>query len=153
MRRKEQLSKFLINLKLEQLEIRVLRNFQDMVQHRTMLKAADNSGAKVLQVIHIFGGSKRKFGYIGDVLNCVVKVASPTGQVKQGEIVKVVLVRSRKEIRRKDASYIRFSDNAGVVIDNPKDKNPRGTRIFGPIAREVRDSGFMKIASMAVEVL
>ncbi len=124
-----------------------------MVQHRTMLRAADNSGAKVLQVIHIFGGSKRKVGYIGDVLNCVVKVASPTGQVKQGEIVKVVLVRSRKEVRRKDASYIRFSDNAGVVIDNPKDKNPKGTRIFGPIAREVRDSGFMKIASMAVEVL
>src|SRR5260221_178133 len=124
-----------------------------MVQHRTMLRAADNSGAKVLQVIHIFGGSKRKVGYIGDVLNCVVKVASPTGQVKQGEIVKVVLVRSRKEVRRKDASYIRFSDNAGVVIDNPKDKNPKGTRIFGPIAREVRDSGFMKIASMAVEGL
>jgi large subunit ribosomal protein L14 len=124
-----------------------------MIQHRTMLKAADNSGARVLQVIHVFGGSKRKFGYIGDVLNCVVKQAIPTGQVKESEIVKVVLVRARKEHKRKDGSYIRFSDNAGVVIDNAKDKNPRGTRIFGPIAREIRDKGFMKIASMAVEVV
>lgn len=124
-----------------------------MIQHRSMLKVADNSGAKILQVIHIFGGSKRKFGYIGDVLNCVVKQALPTGQVKESEIVKVVLVRSRKEFRRADGSYIRFSDNAGVVIDNAKDKNPIGTRIFGPIAREVRDKGFAKIASMAVEVL
>ncbi len=124
-----------------------------MIQHRTMLKVADNSGAKILQVIHIFGGSKRKFGYIGDVLNCVVKSAIPTGQVKTGEIVKVVLVRARKETKRKDSSYIRFSDNAGVVIDNAKDKNPRGTRIFGPIAREVRDAGFNKIASMAIEVV
>lgn len=124
-----------------------------MVQHRTMLKSADNSGAKVLQVIHIFGGSKRKWGYIGDMLNCVVKEASPTGQVKTGEIVKVVLVRARKETKRKDGSYIRFSDNAGVVIDNMKDKNPKGTRIFGPIAREVKDAGFNKIASMAIEVL
>jgi large subunit ribosomal protein L14 len=118
-----------------------------------MLTAADNSGARILQVIHIFGGSKRRFGYLGDVLNCVVKSAIPTGQVKTGEIVKVVLVRSRKETRRKDSSYVRFSDNAGVVIDSIKDKNPRGTRIFGPIAREVRDSGFMKIASMAPEVV
>ncbi len=124
-----------------------------MIQHRTMLKVADNSGAKVLQVIHIFGGSKRKFGYLGDVLNCVVKQAIPTGQVKTGEIVKVVVVRTRKETKRKDSSYIKFSDNAGVVIDNAKDKNPRGTRIFGPIAREVRDRGFNKIASMAIEVL
>lgn len=124
-----------------------------MIQHRTMLKAADNSGARVLQVIHIFGGSKRKFGYIGDILNCVVKEAIPTGQVKESEIVKVVLVRARKEQKRIDGSYVRFSDNAGVVIDNAKDKNPRGTRIFGPIAREVRDKGFAKIASMAVEVV
>lgn len=124
-----------------------------MVQHRTMLKVADNSGAKVLQVIHIFGGSKRKYGYLGDILNCVVKDAIPTGQVKTGEIVKVVLVRARKETKRKDSSYVRFSDNAGVVIDNKKDKNPVGTRIFGPIAREIRDSGFAKIASMAVEVV
>lgn len=124
-----------------------------MIQHRTMLKSADNSGARILQVIHIFGGSKRKFGYIGDILNCVVKQASPTGQVKESEIVKVVLVRARKEQKRSDGSYVRFSDNAGVVIDNAKDKNPRGTRIFGPIAREVRDRGFAKIASMAVEVV
>ncbi len=124
-----------------------------MIQHRTMLKAADNSGARILQVIHIFGGSKRKFGHIGDVLNCVVKEAIPTGQVKESEIVKVVLVRARKEQKRADGSYVRFSDNAGVLIDNVKDKNPRGTRIFGPIAREVRDRGFAKIASMAVEVV
>lgn len=124
-----------------------------MIQHRSLLKAADNSGAKVLRVIHIFGGSKRKFGYIGDILNCVVIEANPNGQVKDSEIVKVVLVRSRKETKRKDGSYIRFSDNAGVVIDNMKDKNPKGTRIFGPIAREVRDAGFNKIASMAVEVV
>jgi len=124
-----------------------------MIQLRSMLRAADNSGARVLQVIHVFGGSQRKFGFLGDVMNCVVKQASPTGQVKAGEIVKVVLVRARKETKRKDSSYVRFSENAGVVIDNAKDKNPKGTRIFGPIAREVRDAGFMKIASMAVEVV
>src|SRR5579859_6819107 len=124
-----------------------------MIQLRSMLTVADNSGAKVLQVIHVFGGSTRKFGYIGDILNCVVKVASPTGQVKAGEIVKVVLVRARKATKRKDSSYIRFSDNAGVVIDTIKDRNPKGTRIFGPIAREIRDAGFAKIASMAVEVV
>ncbi len=124
-----------------------------MIQHRSMLKAADNSGAKILRVIHIFGGSKRKFGYIGDILNCVVMEASPTGQVKDGEIVKVVLVRARKETKRKDGSYVRFSDNAGVVLADVKSKDPKGTRIFGPIAREVRDAGFTKIASMAVEVV
>ena len=124
-----------------------------MIQHRTMLKVADNSGARILQVIHVFGGSRRRFGFIGDVLNCVVKEAIPTWQVKEGEIVKVVLVRSHKEFRRADGSYVRFSDNAGVVIDSIKDKNPKGTRIFGPIAREVRDRGFAKIASMAIEVV
>jgi len=124
-----------------------------MIQHRSMLVVADNSGAKLLQVIQVFGGSKRRFGYIGDVLNCVVKSAAPTGTVKASQIVKVVLVRSRKEFRREDGSYVRFSDNAGVVIDNAKDKNPVGTRIFGPIAREVKDKGFSKIASMASEVL
>ena len=124
-----------------------------MIQHRSILRVADNSGAKSIMVIHIFGGSKRKYGYLGDVLNCVVREANPTGQVKDSEIVKVVLVRSRKEFRRADGSYIRFSDNAGVLIDNAKDKNPRGTRIFGPVAREVRDRGFAKIASMAVEVV
>lgn len=118
-----------------------------------MLKVADNSGAKVLMVIHIFGGSKRRFGYLGDVLNCVVKGASSVGTVKDSQIVKVVLVRTRKEQRRKDGSYIRFSDNAGVLIDTPKDKNPIGTRVFGPIAREVKDKNFSKIAGMAVEVV
>ncbi len=124
-----------------------------MVQLRSIIIAADNSGAKTLSVIHIFGGSHKKFGRIGDVVNAVVKSAVPHGQVKDGEIVKVVIVRTRKEVRRMDGSYIRFSDNAGVVIDNAKDKNVKGTRIFGPIAREVRDAGFMKIASMAVEVV
>ena len=124
-----------------------------MIQHRTILKVADNSGAKSLMVIHIFGGSKRKYGYIGDVLNCVVKGASSVGTVKDSQIVKVVLVRTRKEKRRSDGSYIRFSDNAGVVIDTAQDKNPIGTRIFGPIAREVKDKGFSKIASMAIEVI
>jgi large subunit ribosomal protein L14 len=124
-----------------------------MIQLRSILTAADNSGAKRLQVIHIFGGSKRRFGFIGDILNCVVKEASPTGQVKTGTIVKVVLVRARKETKRKDSSYVRFSDNAGVVIMSKTDKNPIGTRIFGPIAREIRDAGFAKIASMAVEVV
>lgn len=124
-----------------------------MVQNRTILKVADNSGAKSLMVIHVFGGSKRKFGYVGDVLNCVVSGASSIGTVKDSQIVKVVLVRTRKEKRRSDGSYIRFSDNAGVVIDTAKDKNPIGTRIFGPIAREVKDKGFSKIASMAIEVI
>jgi large subunit ribosomal protein L14 len=124
-----------------------------MIQHRSMLTVADNSGARVLQVIHIFGGSKHRKGGIGSVVNAVVKSANPHGQVKSGEIVKVVIVRTRKEFGRQDGSYVRFSDNAGVLIDNPKDKNPRGTRIFGPIAREVRDLGFNKIASMAIEVV
>lgn len=124
-----------------------------MVQLRTILKVADNSGAKSLMVMHIFGGSQRKFGYIGDVLNCVVKGASSIGTVKDSQIVKVVLVRTRKEKRRPDGSFIRFSDNAGVVIDNATDKNPIGTRVFGPIAREVKDRGFSKIASMAIEVI
>lgn len=123
-----------------------------MIQTRSILKVADNSGAKLLMVIHVFGGSKRRFGYLGDILNCVVKEALPNGTVAESEMVKVVLVRAKKEQKREDGSYIRFSENAGVLIDNPKDKNPRGTRIFGPIAREVRDKGFMKIASMAVEV-
>lgn len=124
-----------------------------MIQHRSILTVADNSGAKRLMVIQAYGGSRRRFGRIGDILNCVIKEASPTGQVKASEMVKVVLVRSRKEYKRADGSYIRFSDNAGVLIDNMKDKNPIGTRIFGPIAREVKDRGFAKIASMAPEVV
>ncbi len=124
-----------------------------MIQHRSILVVADNSGAKSLMVIQAYGGFKRKFGFLGDILNCVVKEADPNGQVKEGDMVKVVLVRSKKEYKRMDGSYIRFSDNAGVLIDNIKDKNPIGTRIFGPIAREVRDRGFLKIASMAIEVV
>lgn len=124
-----------------------------MIQHRSMLRVADNSGAKQLMVIHVFGGSSRRKGSIGDIVKCVVKNADPNGQVKDGELVKAVVVRTRKESQRKDGSYIRFSDNAGVIIDNPKDKNPRGTRIFGPVAREVRDKGFTKISSMAIEVV
>lgn len=124
-----------------------------MIQLRSILKSADNSGAKELVVIHVFGGSKRKFAHLGDVVNAVVKTAFPHGQVKDAEIVKAVIVRTRKENKRRDGSYVRFSDNAAVIIDNPKDKNIRGTRIFGPIAREVRDRGFMKIASMATEVV
>lgn len=124
-----------------------------MIQHRSMLQVADNSGARLLQVIHILGGSKHRKGSIGDIINAVVKQANPHGAVKDGEIVKAVVVRTRKEVRRRDGSYIRFSDNAAVLIDNLKDKNPRGTRIFGPIAREVRDAGYMKIASMAIEVV
>lgn len=124
-----------------------------MIQLRSMLNVADNTGAKQIQVIQVYGGSRHKFGRIGDIVNAVVKQATPHGTVKESEMVKAVLVRSRKEYKRQDGSYVRFSDNAAVIIDNPKDKNPRGTRIFGPIAREVRDRGFMKIASMAVEVV
>lgn len=124
-----------------------------MLQLRSIVKAADNSGAKELYIIHVFGGSKHKFARIGDVVNAVVKSAIPNGQVKDSQRVKAVVVRTRKEFRRPDGSYVRFSDNAVVVIDNPKDKNVLGTRIFGPIAREVRDRGFTKIASMAVEVV
>lgn len=124
-----------------------------MIQHRSILAVADNSGAKSLMVIHIYGGSKRKYGYIGDTIQCVVKQALPIGAVKEGEMVKAVLVRARKEHKRSDGSYVRFSENAAVLIDNPKDKNPKGTRIFGPIAKEVRERGFVKIASMAVEVV
>ena len=124
-----------------------------MIQLRSILVPADNSGARELTVIHIFGGSRRKFGSVGDIVNAVVKTAAPIGQVKDGEIVKAVIVRTRKEIKRPDGSYVRFSDNAAVIIDNAKDKNPRATRIFGPIAREVQKLGFSKIASMAVEVV
>lgn len=121
-----------------------------MVQHRTMLKVADNSGAKLLQVIQLLGGSGKRFGRLGEIMVAVVKSADPNGQVKHHEIVRVVLVRSKKEIRREDGSYIKFDENAGVVID--KDGNLRATRIFGPIAREVREAGFSKIISLAPEV-
>lgn|SRR3989344_4924312 len=122
-----------------------------MVQHRTMLTVADNSGALKLMLIHVM--KQRPVAYVGDIVNAVVKGADPQGQVKDGEIVKAVIVRTVKERRRTDGSYIRFSDNAAVLIDNAKDKNPRGTRIFGPVAKEIKDAGFAKIASMAKEVL
>ena len=122
-----------------------------MVQLRTILKPADNSGAKRLRVIHVHGGSKRRFGHIGDTVSAVVDRADPQGVVKDSEIVKVVIVRTRKEFRRPDGSYVRFDDNAGVIID--KEGNPKGTRIFGPIAREIKEKGYAKIASLAPEVL
>lgn len=121
-----------------------------MVQHRSMLKVADNSGAKLLQVIQPLGGSGKRKAKIGEMVVAVVKGAVPNGQVKDAEIVKVVLVRCRKEQRRSDGSYIKFDDNAGVVID--KDGNLRGTRVFGPIAKEIKEKGFNKIASLAPEV-
>jgi len=106
-----------------------------------------------MYVIHVFGGSKRKFGYLGDICRCVVRSADPLGVVKESELVLAVIVRTKKETRRSDGSYIRFDDNAGAIIDNPKDKNPKGTRIFGPVARELKELGFSKIVSMAPEVL
>lgn len=121
-----------------------------MVQHRTRLTVADNSGAKILQVIQPLGGSGKRKASLGQLLVAVVKGADPNGQVKNHEIVKVVVVRTKKEVRREDGSYIKFDDNAGVIIDN--DGNLRATRIFGPIAREVRDAGFTKIVSLAQEV-
>ena len=123
-----------------------------MIQLRSILNAADNTGAQRLSVIQVHGAGNRKLAYLGDIVTCVVKKADPLGTVKNHEIVKAVLVRTRKERRRSDGSYIRFDDNAAVVIDTPKDKNPRGTRIFGPIAREIKDLGFNKIVSMAAEV-
>ena len=121
-----------------------------MVQHRSMLKVADNSGAKVVQVIQPLGGTGKRNVYLGEVFVGVVKSADPNGQVKDAEIVRAVLVRAKKESRRKDGSYIKFDENAAVIID--KNGNLRATRVFGPIAREVRDEGFTKIASLAPEV-
>ncbi|OGE33930.1 50S ribosomal protein L14 [Candidatus Daviesbacteria bacterium RIFCSPHIGHO2_02_FULL_36_13] len=121
-----------------------------MVQHRTRLTVADNSGAKILQVIQPLGGTGKRKATLGQIVVGVVKGADPNGQVKNHEVVRVVIVRCKKEIRRDDGSYIKFDDNAGVVIDN--DGNLRATRIFGPIAREVRDAGYSKIISLAQEV-
>ncbi len=123
-----------------------------MVQRRTSLAVADNSGVQIMTITHIYGASKRNFASLGDVVQCVVKKADPNGIVKDDELVKVVIVRTHKEYHRADGSYIRFDDNAGVVIDNAKDKNPRGTRVFGPVARELKEKGFDKIVSMAEEV-
>lgn len=122
-----------------------------MIQQQTLLNVADNSGAKEIMCIRVLGGSKRKFGNIGDVIVASVKKATPGGVVKKGDVVKAVVVRTVKETRRKDGSYIRFDENAAVIIKD--DKNPKGTRIFGPVARELRDKQFMKIVSLAPEVL
>ena len=122
-----------------------------MIQPQTRLKAADNSGAKELQCIRVLGGSFRKCGNIGDVIVASVKTANPGGAVKKGEVVKAVIVRSTSGVRRKDGTYVRFDENAAVIID--AQKQPRGTRIFGPIARELRDKDYMRIISLAPEVL
>lgn len=122
-----------------------------MIQHESRLKVADNSGARELLVIKILGGSKRKTGNIGDIVVAAVKQATPGGVVKKGDVVKAVVVRTKHGIHRKDGSYIKFDENAAVLINN--DKSPKGTRIFGPIARELRGDDFMKIVSLAPEVL
>ena len=122
-----------------------------MIQPQTRLKVADNTGAKEIMCIKVLGGSKRRYASIGDIIVASVKTATPGGTVKKGDVVKAVVVRTHKEIRRVDGSTIRFDDNAAVVIDN--NKQPRGTRIFGPIARELRDKDFMKIISLAPEVI
>ena len=122
-----------------------------MIQQESYLKVADNTGAKEIKCIRVLGGSKRKFGNIGDVVVASVRKAAPGGQVKKGDVVKAVIVRSSRGVRRADGSYVRFDDNAAVLIR--EDKNPRGTRIFGPVARELRDKDYMKILSLAPEVL
>ena len=122
-----------------------------MVQQESRLKVADNSGAKEVQCIRVLGGTKRRYARIGDTIVCSVKSADARANVKKGDVVKCVVVRTRKELRRKDGSYIRFDDNAAVLLSN--DGGPRGTRIFGPVARELRDKGYMKIVSLAPEVL
>ena len=122
-----------------------------MIQPQTRLKAADNSGAKELMCIKVLGGSFRKTGNIGDVIICSVKTATPGGAVKKGDVVKAVIARTKQGIRRNDGTYIRFDDNAAVIIG--QNQEPRGTRIFGPIARELREKNYMKIISLAPEVL
>ena len=122
-----------------------------MIQEESYLKVADNTGAKEIKCIRVLGGSKRKFGNIGDVIVASVRKAQPGGTVKKGEVVKAVIVRTKRGVRRADGSYVRFDDNAAVIIKD--DKNPKGTRIFGPVARELRDKDYMKILSLAPEVL
>ena len=122
-----------------------------MIQQESYLKVADNTGAKEIKCIRVLGGSKRKYGNIGDVIVASVRKSTPGGQVKKGEVVKAVIVRSAKGVRRADGTYVRFDDNVAVLIKD--DKNPRGTRIFGPVARELREKQFMKIVSLAPEVL
>ena len=122
-----------------------------MIQQQTMLNVGDNTGAKEIMCIRVMGGSYRKYANIGDIIVAAVKSASPGGMVKKGDVVKAVVVRSKKGLRRVDGSYIRFGENAAVIIKD--DKTPRGTRIFGPVARELRDKDFMKIVSLAPEVI
>ena len=122
-----------------------------MVQEESYLKVADNTGAKEIHCIRVLGGSKRKYGNIGDVIVASVRKATPGGTVKKGEVVKAVIVRSKRGVRREDGSYVRFDENAAVIIK--EDKNPKGTRIFGPVARELREKDFMKILSLAPEVI
>lgn len=123
-----------------------------MIQHRTMLKIADNTGAKKLQCIKVLGGYKKRYARLGDIVTCVVKEAVPHGMVKKSDVVHAVIIRTKKETRRPDGTYIRFDDNAAVIIDK-KSKEPKGTRVFGPVARELRAKGFTKIISLAPEVL
>ncbi|MBD5161545.1 MAG: 50S ribosomal protein L14 [Oscillospiraceae bacterium] len=122
-----------------------------MIQQESFLKVADNTGAKEIKCIRVLGGSKRKYGNIGDVIVASVRKSTPGGTVKKGEVVKAVIVRSAKGVRRADGTYVRFDDNAAVLIKD--DRNPRGTRIFGPVARELRDKDYMKILSLAPEVV
>ena len=122
-----------------------------MIQQESYLKVADNTGAKEIHCIRVLGGSKRKFGNIGDVIVASVRKATPGGTVKKGDVVKAVIVRTKRGIRREDGSYVRFDENAAVIIK--EDRNPRGTRIFGPVARELRDREYMKILSLAPEVI
>ena len=122
-----------------------------MVQMESYLKVADNTGAKEIHCIRVLGGSKRKFGNIGDVIVASVRKAAPGGNVKKGDVVKAVIVRTKRGVRREDGTYVRFDENAAVIIK--EDRNPRGTRIFGPVARELRDREFMKILSLAPEVI
>lgn len=123
-----------------------------MIQQETRLKVADNTGAREILVIRVLGGSQRRYATVGDIVVATIKQAIPNSPVKKGEIVKAVVVRTRKEVRRSDGSYIRFDDNAAVLL-TPDGQNPRGTRIFGPVARELREKQFMKIISLAPEVL
>ncbi len=123
-----------------------------MIQPRTMLKVIDNTGAKEIMCIHVFGGHKKRYGHIGDIITATIKKAVPHTSVKKGQIVHAVIVRTRKECRRPDGTYIRFNDNAAVIIDK-KNKEPKGNRLFSAVARELRDKGFTKIISLAPEVL
>ena len=122
-----------------------------MVQMESYLKVADNTGAKEIHCIRVLGGSKRKYGNIGDIIVASVRKAAPGGTVKKGDVVKAVIVRSKRGVRREDGSYVRFDENAAVIIK--EDRNPRGTRIFGPVARELRDRNYMKILSLTPEVI